>query len=1050
MTENTRNGREPFVRFTLKQDFCNLTWSEGACYAGNSNLVPNSSDLSDPNYWTEFDWDITLNAASDPDGGNAATLLERDDTIDVSIVADPGIPRGQSGETMFFSMYAKEDSGISIVNVFINIAGSPERIGFNFSAGSYTYAGSAFDEIRVDDAGDGWYRLTAVFSSDDFGFSPNFYMEPFGASIGETMLLYGIQLAYKDNQPYLPTTGESISQISASPCFNTRATCQVPDVYDRGTLPLYFSENQAKTLRGEYVRPFVSGYSITPGRINPGGANATASAMGERAKLTVNFKDFADSDRLVDMYIDQRDYDPFQRGTFWTKWRARNPYYIHREIVFESGYILDGELVDAISRSFFITGFTGPDANGNVSITAKDVLTFATNDKAKAPFVSNGKLDADITDTATSATLTPTGIGDDEYPASGKVRIGKEVIAFSRTGDTLTLDTRGTDGTDPEAHSEGDTVQLCLVYDAKSPDFILEDLLSTYAGIPSEFLDTTQWAAEVASYLPNLYTAIITDPEGVSKLVSEMCEQMYFIVWFDERDAKVRIRAVRAAQDDAVYELNDSEHLLADSIKWRDKADELLTQVWVYYARINAAEKADEPSNYAAREIIASPSSESADRNNISRIKTVYSRWIPNTGGAAAIDLGNNILARYSSAPRECQFTLDAKDRDVWLADFVRVENRLRVTPEGLPEPVSLQVFEAQESLGGTHFTYKAQEYVADLTDGDVVTDPDVVTLPITVDTLNVNLRDYYDSQRSDDPDGKTVTFIVRSGVTVGGYATDSNTNIQYALRDDTNDFYDGGTGSVSGLSAGQIPILQRAGIGSLRTTSAGAAYPDGGGNADFEIREYPISTALDTGTWPTGTTLKLVIEGGGRILGEGGNGSTHGLSGSNGTLFSLNFRKAAAGGDGGHALNIQKEIEITNNGIIRCGSGGGGVLFTTLGGGDVVYLPGGGGSGFEISDTSTNKISGGLVGARREPTAGDPIFSASGGQLGTLYFGGNGGGASFGSGYNPEGTPGYYNGGFGLLYESGEGGTAGDAIASGADLVTWANKGDVRGDEVI
>jgi len=45
-------------------------------------------------------------------------------------------------------------------------------------------------------------------------------------------------------------------------------------------------------------------------------------------------------------------------------------------------------VVDSITRTFFITGFSGPDSNGRVNISGKDVLTLAANDKAKAWVIS--------------------------------------------------------------------------------------------------------------------------------------------------------------------------------------------------------------------------------------------------------------------------------------------------------------------------------------------------------------------------------------------------------------------------------------------------------------------------------------------------------------------------------------------------------------------------------------------------------------------------------------------------------------------------------------
>lgn len=1064
MSENSRPGREPFERWTLKQDFCNLTWSQGACYAGANNLVLWSEDFSNA-YWTQ----TALSAAPVIDPGDTVTtssgvVLQKVTVsgavggyINVNGGLDYPVAPGElyqvsghfrtNASAMELIFNARMFNGTSSFNIQLStltndpgfqVPNSPfaDIIDYdvvNISGDDYR----AYIIVRVQNVNPNWVINDArIYVKDDF----DGYVGGYSLS----------RLTLEQSMAYRKTTDETITNVSSDPCFNTRATCQVPDVYDLGELPIKFCKNQQELPRGEYHIPMVASSRITPGSINPGGSDANVSAMGKRATINVTFKDAAHSDLLVDPYRDTRSYDPKEQGTFWTKWRARNPYYMHRELVYESGYLLDGAVVDSIERTFFVTGFSGPDASGNVTISGHDVLTLAANDKAKAPFVSTGKSDADLTAAVTSITLTPTGIGDLEYDASGYVRIGKEVMSFTRAGDVLTV-VRGQYGTEATTHKENDSVQQCLVYTSAAPADILYELLNTYAGVPASFLDKTQWDAEQLDYLPRLYSTIITEPEGVNKLVAEMCQQMYFTTWFDERESLVKMRAVRPAENDTIYELNDDLNLVEDSIQWTDKADELITQVWVYYGQINPTEKLDQGDNYAALDVIADPTSEAADRNNLSRIKVVYSRWIDSANGAAAIDLGNRILARYGSAPRECTFKLDAKDRDVWLADFVRLTNRLRTDFYGNQVPVNMQVFEAQESVAGTTFTIKAKEYVAALTDGDEVQDPNVRNIIISADQLNVNLRTLHDSQYAAPTGTETVTCIIRSGVTIGGYAADPNVNIPYVQRDTSNDFYAGGTGSVSGLAAGQIPILQRRGIVSQRTTASGAAYPDGGGNADFIIEEYPISTAFDTGTWPVGVTLNLVIEAGGRILGEGGNGSTHGLSGTEGTIFDLSIRSAAPGGDGGHAMNIQYDISITNGGVIRCGSGGGGPLFAT----SATFVPaqavvpGGGGSGLELSDTSSVKNNG-FSGTIKEPSSGDPIFAGPGGQLGNLFFGGRGGGVVFGSGYNGDGAAGQYNPGGGILIESGQGGVAGDAIASGADMVTWVNKGDVRGAENI
>lgn len=899
------------------------------------------------------------------------------------------------------------------------------------------------------------------------------------ASAGDSLLVGGLVLSNDDqDDSYSPTFGVQKQKTGNDKCFNTRSTCQDPDNYDKGVLPLKFVDKRSPSLTDDYYIPSLTGVKVTPAKLNPGGADRNARALGQRASISLSFIDHPHNDRAVDKYRADRSYNPIERGTFWTKWRARNPYYMQRPIKLRTGYLVDGAMVDEITRDFVITGFTGPDSRGRVTIQGKDILTLAEDDKAQAPVASQGKLSADLTAGATSATLEPAGIGDSEYPASGEIRIGKEVMDFTRSGDDLTL-TRGQFGTEADEHDEGDTVQLCLRYVSEAPQDILFDLLTNYANIPEEFLDKDQWDAEALDFLPRLYSAIITEPNGVSKLISEMAQQMYFTIWWDERQGKVLLKAVRLAQDDQVFELDDDSHLIEDSISWRDLADELVTQVWVYYGQLDPTDKLEQGSNYAAVAITADPLAEGEDKHNLRRVKTVFSRWIDAGNAGAAEDLGERILNRYGNAPREVSFRVDAKDNYLWLGEFIRLTNRLRVDTFGLPTPVNLQIFEAEEASLGSEFRFVAQEFIPALTDGDDVEDPNIRTIPITSDFLNVNLRTLHDSQFGEPEGTETITFVIREGVTVGGYAAGGGVNVPYGQRDTSNDTYDGGTARVSGESIGTVPILQRASISEFRETAKDADY-EGMGPAFYKIREYPISTALDTGDWPEGTTVNLVIEAGARLLGEGGNGSAHHVDAFDGsyTDTSVGDRPidGVPGGDGGHALHVRYPIAITNGGAIGGGGGGGGssalVQFEGSTTYRIDYTCGGGGSGFEPSDTKgttthTTAEPEVIVISSRDAAAGSATSGGSGGKHDAKLVGvnfvesrsiktaGNGGGRAasgsvgrlsvdiirFDPNPSKEGT---YN------YTVGDGGIPGKAIVAGADLITWINKGDVRGDEDV
>ncbi len=95
-------------------------------------------------------------------------------------------------------------------------------------------------------------------------------------------------------------------------------------------------------------------------------------------------------------------------------------------MVFE-GYAGDA-LADMDTRTYLLERIDFP-GNGKAQLYCRDVLTRSEINKAQAPVASPGILNEDIDDVVTSITLT--SMLEDDYPASGTLRIGKEVMTYS-------------------------------------------------------------------------------------------------------------------------------------------------------------------------------------------------------------------------------------------------------------------------------------------------------------------------------------------------------------------------------------------------------------------------------------------------------------------------------------------------------------------------------------------------------------------------------------------------------------------------------------------
>lgn len=1097
MSNKENSGREPSFYIQLEQDFCSRTFGSAPCRAGKSNLIVDSAGFDDSSSgdWLDFDSQQSYTPATGQNSGDYQTIQATSNGIIMEIRTDTNLPSGT--ESVWISFEAKEGTGVDVVE--FQMKGSSTVGGSILSAECRLYStaakvvfnGTDYLDFEVTDLGSGWQRFQLEVNAPLID-SPTYARFVFKSQSstfvdsGDNIQFGNPMITFQKDQDYLATTGAPISFPETRPCFNTRATCTDPDNFNASDLDLKFCSPRNRQFTNGYYIPMVDSYSLSPAELNFGGSNRNKTALGKRAVLSVTFKDSIHNDKLVDPYTAQRNYDPLERGTFWTKWRARNPYYVNRVITLYSGYVENGALADFALRKFLITDFQGPDPNGRVTITAKDPLHLLDSEKAQAPIASTGKLDADINSVVTSLTLTPSGVGALEYPASGKIRVNDEVMAFTRSGDVLTL-TRGQVGTTATDHDAGDTAQLCLEYTSDAPRTIIQDLLQDYANVPASFLNTFQWLLESNAYLPRLYSALITEPTAVSTLVSEICEQMYLTLWYDERTGKINLRALRPASAEEVRPLDQDSHLVADSVVWKDLDDERITQVWVYYGRIDPTKNLDEVSNYAAIEVLGEFENELPERYDGARIKKIFSRWIDAGNAAAAVDLGNKILSLYANAPRQCEFSLDAKDGDLWLSDFVRITHRNNVDFYGEPTGATLQIRRAAEAEQGTRFAYKAIEYVPRQVN-DEVNDPTKRNVILATDLLNVNLRTLHDSQYGTPQSGDEVTFTIRSGVIIGGDAAGGGENVPLAARDASNDVYDAGNSSVSGKPIGLVPILQRSGLGSMRETLGGASY-DGGANARWKVVEYPKSIALQTGTWPSGVVLRLVVQDGAMILGEGGNGGAHALE----TQLAVNdpagrsyFCESIDAGDGGDALKIDYDISIANNGVIAGGGGGGsaaisdiqfeydsnGGAFTATKG---LAAGGGGGAGSIISSTKASflraEVEDRWVVAERQAGQGAVDARGVGGILEYFTFvnvntisalpinsvqvrcntadssGLGAGGNLANNGQGANGSIIYeLNGSVADEISINAAGSAGAAVASGANDIAWEIEGDIRG----
>ena len=676
----------------------------------------------------------------------------------------------------------------------------------------------------------------------------------------------------------LPCTA-AVGVTGDQKCFNTASTCQDRANYDRGTKTYRYCTKRSPVPEGlDAIPSLKAAPSIDGTKINPAGG------LGVRGGISMNFIDHPSNDVGIDPYVNERAYIPFETGTYWGKLRARNPFYNNRAIRAFSGYLIDGvyDPVNFQQRSYVIENITANRGSGLV--TGKDVLKLADNDRSQYPPKSNGELSVGLDNVATSFTIIPAGVGDDEYDASGWIRIADEVMSFTRVSDAMTV-VRGQYTTQPDAHSSGDTVQQCKYLNDTVANIDYE-LLTIGANIDPSFIDLTSWQIESEDNFPYLLETLLTEPIGVQKLLKELGDNAPHFLYFDERLQKIIFTAVQEPPIN-VNTVNNQEHIMS-GLKVSDMPKARLSDVLVYFGQRDPTKKMDEINNYAQTYIRSDLSSSSDDEYGSKKIETVFSRWINNFNKAAAVELATRKGRRFGITPRQVTFKMTSKDSDYWLGDNIGIDHPVLQTITGETGNNLFQITSVKEA---GDFNYTALEYLyAEALPDDP--DPGVNLVIIGGNVNNINLRTVYDSVFAAPTGLSVVKFIIDNSVEVG------STSI-----------------GVHSIDTGSWPV----GMAPVRLLVRGFAQGKGGDRVlnndggdggpaitmNFDLTIEDVTGLIAGGAGAGGAA----VAGGFEAIGGGGAGIIPGIqlatrsSGGNGAVFNFldgSEPQVLIGGDGG------------------------------------------------------------------------------------------------------------------------------------------------------
>jgi hypothetical protein len=685
-------------------------------------------------------------------------------------------------------------------------------------------------------------------------------------------------------------------------CFNSLGTCQDRVNYTDAPVTLRFAEDVSLIPFAADALPLIKTIDYEPTIVSLNGE------LGQRATLKVVFRDAPHSDAGVtwDKYPTERTYgDPYNRGTFWGKFRARNPFLRGRNMRLIRG-TADQAVAAMETRHFIIESIDGPTPKGEFSIIAKDALKFADGDRAVAPVLSNGFLLANITNVATSATLSPGGIGA-SYPASGAVAIGgNEVCTFTRSGDVLTL-TRGQLNTVAVAHSAGDRVQLILGYEGDDPADIIADLLQTYADVPGGYIPLADWKSETAAFLGTVYTLAICEPTSVARLISELLVQMGAAMWWDDLNQLIRLQVLRAVSTEA--DRWNEDNVLENTVDVREQPEKRVSQVIVYFGQINPLLKVDETSNYRSTQSETDAQSE-ADEGSAA-IKVIFARGIAAGGRTIATRVAQKHLSRFVRAPRRFELELMRfAGQNPQIGAGIRLGGGTPAVSswpfqDATGDRVDIPIQITRVNAMADKYAVEAEEMLFTGFGADI--DPTLHTIILEASENNINLRTRHDTLYAAPVSGDTVVCSISAGAIigssspatpafdVGSFPAGVTVTIHIAgrIQGAGGGGANGAVGAINGSPGGNALVTTSAinlsltgelwsggGGGGNGTGSPGGSKVFGGGGGAGTI---PGPPGTSSGFQPAaGTSEAGGIGGGGGIGGSGGNPGQPGNQGNN------------------------------------------------------------------------------------------------------------------------------------------------------------------------
>lgn len=467
---------------------------------------------------------------------------------------------------------------------------------------------------------------------------------------------------------------------ATSTCINTWSTCKSRSNFASQDLAIRFCTPVSYVPNG--MIPFLKKVKSDSAEPDP------EIGLGKIASVNFTLIDAPHSFIGIDPYIDSRAFDSMQSSTFWPRFKSLWPNYYGRRAVWYRGYVhYPFDLANCKKTELIADALSGW-GRGDVSLTAKDPLKLAENDKAEYPIRSTGRLSDALLKTDEPTYIDIVTDRSTEYdikthePSYSFVRIGDEIIKYTSVStitDGVRLSGLDFDNLDQytttrEDHEAGDEVQKCAYFKAARPIDVFYTLLRDVANISDIYLPYDEWYEEAITWIAGFkLTRLICDPEGVNDILSELIKQTStFAIWWDDEENLVKYRVNRPADvSEVVAALNDNEHIIQNTARCFDETNRLINEVYVTLGQKDPTKKIDEIGNYKEGFVTINTDSQSELEANIRKSTTIYGRWHPTSNRAEMLGVVDRMLLNRSYVPIRIEFELDRKDDSIKTGDFV-------------------------------------------------------------------------------------------------------------------------------------------------------------------------------------------------------------------------------------------------------------------------------------------------------------------------------------------------------------------------------------------